>query len=128
MLCVAHTPILSFYFSYLYGGKHRVKRVEAFRPVAVMILTNGEQMGNKWRAVRRSHRPPNIASFGILRRRELLSIGGQVARWAFVIQNAFCNLTFLWVTVVTLSAISSASGTGRKPAVVKQWHILQYVL
>lgn len=47
MLCVAHTPILSFYFSYLYGGKHRVKRVEAFRPVAVMILTNGEQMASR---------------------------------------------------------------------------------
>ena len=37
-----------------------------------------------------------------------------MARWAFVIQIAFYNLRFLWVTVVTLSALLSASGSGRK--------------
>ena len=46
-MCVAHTRTLLFFLITSTGGKHRVKRLRASRPVVVMILTNGEQMARR---------------------------------------------------------------------------------
>lgn len=59
-MCVAHTRTLLFFLITSTGGKHRVKRLRASRPVVVMILTNGEQMGNKWHGVGRPFPPQGV--------------------------------------------------------------------